>query len=105
MCLGIGTMVPGYYGKSQTPPRVATRHARVECVGTKELVAFGFQKPLHFDGGHASGARRSDRLAIRPVLDVAGVKNARDVGARAAVRDDVAVGIEIDLAGERRGVG
>ena len=65
---------------------------------------FGFQKPLHFDGGHASGARRGDRLPIGPVLHVAGMKNARDVGARAAMGNDVAVGIEIDLAGERRGV-
>ncbi len=63
---------------------------------------FGFQKPLHFDGGHASGARGGNGLPIGPVLDVAGVKNAGDVGARAAMRNNIAVRIQIDLAGERR---
>ena len=45
---------------------------------------FGFQKPLDFDGGHAAGAGGGDGLPISPVLHVAGVKNAGDVGARAA---------------------
>ena len=68
-------------------------------------MAFGFQEPLRFDGGHASRARGCDGLTINAILDVARVEHTGDIGARASVRNDVAVGIEIDLADERLGVG
>src|SRR5579863_2562752 len=66
---------------------------------------FGFEESLYFNGRHAPCARRRDGLPICPVLHVAGVKYACYVGARAAMRNDVAVRVEIDLAHEGRGVG
>src|SRR5689334_19134703 len=67
-------------------------------------MALGFKIPLRFDGGHAAGACGRDGLLIDAVLDVAGVEYAGDVGARASVRNDVALFVEIDLAAERLGV-
>src|ERR1700733_10385838 len=71
----------------------------------QSLVSFGFEEPLYFNGGHASGARSGDGLPVSSVLNITGVKNARHVGACAAMRSDVAVGIEIDLAREGRRIG
>ena len=68
-------------------------------------MTFRFEKPLHFDRRHAARARRRDRLAVGAVLHVARVEHAGDIGPRAALREDVAVGIEFDLPDERLGVG
>ena len=57
-------------------------------------MALGFEEALGFDGGHASGAGSRDGLAVRAVLNVAGVEDARDVSARAAMGNDVAVGVD-----------
>ena len=56
------------------------------------LVSFRFQETLGFDGRHAARAGGGDGLAVDAVLHVAGVENARDVGARAALGKNVAVG-------------
>src|ERR1700733_9193118 len=94
-------VVPCAKAKAARPKlRMTERMQRLYTV----LVPFGFKKALGFDGGHTSSTRRCDGLSISPVLDVARVKDARHVGPRAAVRDDVAVGIEIDLSDEGRGV-
>src|ERR1700722_19236192 len=68
------------------------------------LMAFGFQVALGFYGCHATGTRRRYGLAIYAILDVACVEDAGNVGSRAAFRDNVAVGIEVDLSDERLGV-
>ena len=65
---------------------------------------FRFQKAFHFDRGHTTSARRSDGLAVCAVLDVAGVKNARDIRACPAVRNDIAIAVQIQLRSERLGV-
>src|SRR5271170_7401833 len=64
-------------------------------------MAFSFEEPLRFDCGHAAGAGRRDGLAVGAILDIAGVKNARHAGARAALGNDVAVRVKLDLALKR----
>src|SRR5580693_3030035 len=68
------------------------------------LMPLGFQEPLCLDGGHAAGAGCCDGLTIGAVLNVAGMKHTRHVGARTALRDDVAIRVELNLALERLGV-
>src|SRR5947207_15101628 len=65
----------------------------------------GFKIPLRFDGGHASCTRSRNRLAIRTVLNVTRVEHARDIRARASMRNNVAVRIQVDLPLERLGIG
>src|SRR5690242_19410848 len=65
------------------------------------LLSFSFQKALRFDCGHATRACRGNGLPVASVLLVAGVKHTLYVGACAAMRDDIAVCIELELAGER----
>jgi len=60
---------------------------------------------LGFDRGHAAGAGRGDRLPITRVHDVAAGEDAGDVRARAAVGQDIAVRVELDLAFKNFGVG
>ena len=67
-------------------------------------MAFCFEKPLCFNRRHTTGARSGDGLAISPVLYVASVENTLDIRPGAAVRNDVAVRIEIELAGKCLGV-
>src|ERR1017187_6056700 len=69
------------------------------------LVSFRFQISFRFYRGHAARAGRGNGLAVSPVLHVAGMENARDAGARAALGDDITVGIGLDLAFEYLGVG
>ena len=64
-----------------------------------------FQETLGFDGGFAAGAGSGDGLAVDAVFDVSGVEDAFDAGAGAALSNDVAVGIEVDLPLENLGVG
>ena len=67
-------------------------------------MAFGFEEAFDFDRCHAAGAGSGDGLAVDPVLHVPGMKDAFHVGAGSAVRDDVAIFIEIDLPDERLGI-
>src|SRR4051812_24603251 len=67
-------------------------------------MSFRFEKSFYFDGRHAARAGGRDGLAIGAVLDVARVKDARDVGARAAFGEDVAVGVGFDLPAKNLGV-
>src|SRR5208282_6231206 len=59
---------------------------------------FSGEETLGFDGGHAAGACRRDRLAIVMVLDVAGGKHTGDARLRAVVRKDVAIFVHLELA-------
>jgi hypothetical protein len=68
-------------------------------------VALGFEVAFGFDGGHAAGSGGGDGLAIGAVLDVTGVEDAFDVGAGAAVGDDVAVRVKVNLTDEGGGIG
>jgi hypothetical protein len=61
-------------------------------------VSFRLQEALGFERGHAAGAGGGDGLAVDAVLHVAGVEHASDAGSRAALGEDVAVGVEFDLA-------
>lgn len=56
-------------------------------------MAFRFEKSFGFNGGHATCARSRNGLPIGAILDVAGMKHARDIGARPTMRDDVPVGV------------
>ena len=60
-------------------------------------MAFGFKKPFDLDGCHAAGPGCGNGLPVGAVLDVAGMKDAGDAGARAAHGDDVAIRVELDL--------
>ena len=64
-----------------------------------------FEVLLDFEGGHAAGARGGDGLAVAAVLDVAAGEDAGNPGEDVVVGFDVAVLIEIELAGEHAGIG
>src|ERR1039457_1880504 len=70
-----------------------------------ELVSFRFQELFDFHGRHAPRSGCGDRLTVDAILHVARVEYARDISARAALRDDVAVGVGFDLPLEDLGVG
>ncbi len=63
------------------------------------------KKAFRLNGGHTPGARGGNRLTVRPVLNVARVKDSGDVSSRPTFRNNVAIRIEVDLPGERLGVG
>src|SRR6185369_8991450 len=69
-----------------------------QMLGNVVDVVFGVER------GHAAGAGGGDRLAVDVILDVAAGEDARDVGLRAVVRDDVTVAIELELTLEQRRV-
>ena len=56
-------------------------------------MGLAFEESFRVDGGHAAGARGSDRLAINVILHVAASEDARHVGLRAIVSQDVTRGI------------
>ena len=60
---------------------------------SEEIIARAAQRGtgLRFDSGHAAGARDGDGLPVGTVLQIAGVQDTGDVGARAAFGNDVAV--------------
>ncbi len=64
-------------------------------------MSFRLEHPLGFDGRLAARARRRNRLSIRPVLDITGVKDTGNVCSRAAMVDDKAFRVQIKLAYER----
>ena len=63
-----------------------------------------FQILLGVDRRHAAGAGGGNRLTVDVILDVARGEDARDVGARAVVRQDVAVRVHLELTLEERRV-
>src|ERR1700676_686893 len=65
-----------------------------------ELLTLLFQEFLHFDGGHATGARRRDGLAIAAILHVAARVNPMHARENIVVSLKIAVGISVELAGE-----
>ncbi len=65
---------------------------QVEC-DADSSVPFGFEESLRLHRCHATCSGSGDGLAVIAILHITGVKNARNVGARAAVRDDIAVRI------------
>src|SRR5579863_705974 len=77
-------------------PRILTANARMieylsqltcsfyERDRVESMPFVACQKPLHFNGCHAARARGGNRLAVVPVLDVAGVKDSFEIGPRAA---------------------
>src|SRR2546430_1981976 len=67
-------------------------------------MTFRFQEPLGLHGRHAARSRRRDRLPVRPVLHIARMKDAGNIGAGPTLRQDIAVGVSIDLAFEHRRV-
>src|ERR1700722_9624013 len=73
-------------------------------MGGVHLVTLGFKVALGFNRCHATSARRRDGLAIYAILDIARVKYADNIGSRAAFRNNVTVGIEVDLSYKRLGV-
>ena len=64
-----------------------------------------FQKLFGVHGGHATGARSGDGLAITMILHVAGDENTGDAGLAAVGGEQVAVGIGGKLAAKGGGVG
>ena len=59
------------------------------------------QVPLGVEGAHAAGPGGGDRLAVGAVDDVADGEDAGEVGpGRAALGEDVAVLVGVDLAGD-----
>ena len=64
------------------------------------LVSFRFQITFRFDRRHATRPGRRNRLPIRPVLHVACMEDALAARTRAAMRNDVAIRIQVDLPDE-----
>ena len=64
-----------------------------------------FEVFLDFECGHAAGSGGGDGLAVAAVLHVAAGKDAGDAGEDVVVGADVAVFVEVELAGEHPGVG
>ena len=52
---------------------------------------------LGVERGHAAGPGGRDRLPVHVVLHVAAGEHARHAGLGAVVRDDVAVGVQLEL--------
>src|ERR1700730_16727644 len=69
------------------------------------LMSFRLEKFFHLHGGHATRAGSRNGLPVSAVLHVAGMEHAGDVGARAALGGDVAIGVGFDLAFENLGIG
>src|ERR1700686_1866687 len=62
------------------------------------LVSLRFEQPFRFQCTHATATRRFNPLPINAILYVAGVKYARNICPRAAVRNQISIRIEIELA-------
>ncbi len=60
-------------------------------------VSFGVQEALGFYCRHATGGGGGNRLTVYPVLYVAGVEDAWNARPRAAVGDNVAVRVKLEL--------
>src|SRR5258708_22885731 len=73
--------------------------------GRDASVSVFFEMRLYFECGHTSTASRSDGLAIAPVLNVAASKHSRNFREDVLVRDEIAIGIGIELALKDLGIG
>src|SRR5271167_245482 len=60
-------------------------------------VPFFFQQAFRFKRRHAPGTGRRDGLTIGAVFDITGMEHALDVRSRPAVRNDIAVRIEVQF--------
>ena len=61
------------------------------------------EEALGVERGHAAGAGCGDRLPVGVILNVAGCEEAGDVGGgRAWGRDEVALGVVVELVEEER---
>ena len=69
-----------------------------------KLVPVLFQKLFRVDGGHATGARSGNRLAIAVILYVAGNKYSWNSRQAAVLGEQIAVGIHFELSLEDDGV-
>ena len=58
-----------------------------------------FHEFLDFNGGHASGSRRGDGLAVTAVLHIAAGEDAMHACRHVVVGLQIAVGVGIELAG------
>src|SRR5579862_2326523 len=67
-------------------------------------MSFGFQKAFGFYSRHAARPGRSNGLPVDTVLYVPRMKDARDIGARAALRRDVTIGVGGELAAKDGGI-
>jgi len=63
-----------------------------------------FEVLLHFESGHAARSCGGNGLAVTAVLYVSAGEDAGNAGMDLVVGDDVAIRVEIDLAGEHFGV-
>ena len=69
---------------------------------TRSGVRGGFEPAFGVDGGHAARPGRGDGLAVGVVLDVTAGEHPGDVGGgRAALGDEVAGGVDIELRVEQ----
>src|SRR5207249_4893961 len=68
------------------------------------LMSFGLEKSFHFHSGHATRAGSRNGLAVCAVLHVAGMEHTGDVSARAALGENIAFGVGLDLAFENLGI-
>ena len=64
-----------------------------------------FEVFFDFEGGHAAGSGGGDGLSVAAVLDVSAGVDAGDAGVDVVAGEDVAVVVEVELAGEHFGVG
>ena len=64
------------------------------------LPALLFQELLHFDGRHATGPSRSNRLPVSPILHVAACEDTVHFRQDMAVGFKVAVGVHVELPGK-----
>ena len=63
-----------------------------------------FEILFDFEGGHAAGPGGGDGLAVAAILDVSAGENAGQAGEDVVMGFDVAVLVEVELAGEHGGV-
>src|ERR1700729_2946299 len=73
--------------------------------GRNSLTTMLLQKLLDFNGGHASGSRRGDSLAVTAVLHIAAGEDAMHACRHVVVGLQIAVGVGIELAGKHLCVG
>src|SRR5688572_10744915 len=68
------------------------------------VLRHAFQVTLGIDGRHTPRASRCDGLSILVVLYVSRCEDPRHTRSRTLVRDDIPVGVELDLTREQRSV-
>src|SRR5690242_16491255 len=61
-------------------------------------VGMRLQEFFRVHGGHAAGASGGDGLTIMMILNIACGKNTSDVGLASVMCDEIAVGVQVELA-------